>query len=304
LIGGGDRAQTGEAAMSGSGKVEICLDPIFVVGSPRSGTTILARSLGEHSALWASDESHFLARLVEAAEDVYASGLEGHRQSWLWAQSVGRAEFISWLVTGVNALFTSRSGGRRWIDHTPYYLDIAETLVEVFPEARFIHVLRDGRRVVHSMLHLLDRPRFVVGRRRSGGPRLGRWGEDFRAACRLWSSSVQAATRFVGQHPERARTVVHERLVADPEPAFEELFDFIGVESEASPLEVFRSTLINSSFAADGAVPPGGLDEPWLGWSREERAQFASEAGPTIIGAGFVGRDELAAWEQAAGPAP
>jgi hypothetical protein len=286
------------------GTTDICPDPIFVVGAPRSGTTIVAKSLGEHSALWTSDESHFLARLVKSAEDVYASGLEGHCQSWLWAQSVGRAEFISYLGTGVNALFTSRSGGRRWIDHTPYYLDVAEPLAEMFPEARFIHVLRDGRRVVHSMLHLLDSPRFVVGRRRSsGGPRRGRWGEDFRAACRLWASSVEAATTFVGQHPERARTVVHEQLVTDPEPAFQELFDFIGVERERSPVELLRSTLINSSFAPDGAAPPGAPEEPWHGWSREERAQFASEAGPTLIAAGLVGKDELAAWERAAGPA-
>ena len=265
-----------------SDAVEICSDPVFIIGSPRSGTTILARSLGEHSALWTSEESHFLDRLVELAADIYASGLEGHRQSWIWAQGVGRAEFLSSLGTGVNALFTSRSNGRRWIEHTPYYLEIAGPLAEMFPGARFIHMLRDGRRVVHSMLHLLDRPRIVVGRARSRGPRVGRWGHDFRAACQLWAASVEEASAFVSEQPERARTVVHEQLVADPEAGFRELFDFLGVESEAGPAELFRAKRVNSSFAEDGEIEQDPNPEPWLGWSAEQRATFEEEAGRTL----------------------
>jgi Sulfotransferase family len=262
--------------------VEISSSPVFIIGSPRSGTTILARSLAEHSAFWTSEESHFLSRLVESAGDIYASGLEGHLQSWIWAQGVGRAEFLSYLGTGVNALFTSRSNGRRWVEHTPYYLEIAGPLAEMFPEARFLHMLRDGRRVVHSMLHLLDRPRLVVGRARSRGPRVGRWGQDFRAACRLWASSVEAASAFVSQHPERARTVVHERLVADPETGFRELFEFLEVDWEPGPVELLRGRRVNSSFGEDGEIEPDPDAEPWLGWSPEQLATFHEEAGRTL----------------------
>lgn len=287
-----------------SDTVEICSGPVFIIGSPRSGTTILARSLGEHSAFWTSEESHFLSRLVELAADIHASGIEGHRQSWIWAQGVGQAEFVSYLGTGVNALFTSRSNGRRWIEHTPYYLEIAGTLAEMFPQARFIHMLRDGRRVVHSMLHLLDRPRLVVGRARSRGPRIGRWGHDFRAACRLWTTSVEAASAFASQHPERARTVVHERLVADPETGFRELFEFFDVEWEVGPVDFFRGRLVNSSFAEDGAIERKPEPEPWLGWTPEQRALFAAEAGRTLVASGFAREDELAAWERDARSAP
>lgn len=280
--------------------VEISPDPIFIIGSPRSGTTIVARALGEHSALWTSDESHFLTRLVELAPDVYASGLEGHGQSWIWAQSVGRAEFLSRLGVGVNALFASRSNGKRWIEHTPYYVEIAGTLSEMFPGARFVHVLRDGRRVVHSMLHLLDRPRFVVGRARSGGPRQGRWGHDFRAACRLWAHSVESANAFASGHPDRTLTVVHEELVAEPETGFRELFDFLDVDCEAAPVELFRTRRINSSFGDDGAIDPA----PWRRWSGEQRAVFAAEAGPTLIASGLAAERELTAWERDGEPAP
>jgi Sulfotransferase family len=280
--------------------VEISSSPVFIIGSPRSGTTILARSLAEHSAFWASDESHFLSRLVELAPDIYASALEGHRQSWIWAQGVGQAEFLSCLGTGVNALFTSRSSGRRWVEHTPYYLEVAGSLAEMFPEARFIHMLRDGRRVVHSMLHLLDRPRVVVGRARSRGPRAGRWGQDFGSACRLWVASVEAARAFVAEHPERARTVVHERLAADPDAGFRELFDFLGVDAEGGPAELFRGRRLNSSFGEDGELEQAPDPEPWLRWSPEQRALFAAEAGGTLVACGFAREDELAAWHNRA----
>lgn len=280
--------------------VEISSSPVFIIGSPRSGTTILARSLAEHSAFWTSEESHFLSRLVESAEDIYSSGIGGHLQSWIWAQGVGRAEFLSYLGTGVNALFTSRSNGGRWVEHTPYYLEIAPTLAEMFPEARFIHMLRDGRRVVHSMLHMLDRPRVVVGRARSRGPRAGRWGQDFGSACRLWVASVQAARAFVAEHPARARTMVHERLVADPEAGLRELFDFLDVEWEAGAVELFRGRRLNSSFGEDGELEPAPDPEPWLRWSPEQRALFAAEAGGTLVACGFAGEDELAAWHNRA----
>ena len=252
--------------------VEICPSPVFIIGSPRSGTTILARSLAEHSAFWTSEESHFLSRLIELAPDIYASAL----------------------------LFTSRSSGKRWIEHTPYYLEIAGSLAEMFPEARFIHMLRDGRRVVHSMLHVLDRPQVVVGRARSRGPRAGRWGQDFRSSCRLWAASVKAARAFVAEHPERARTVVHERLVADPETGFRELFDFLGVDAEAGPVELFRGRRINSSFGEDGELEPAPDPDPWLRWSPEQRALFAAEAGGTLVACGFAGEDEVAAWHNRA----
>jgi hypothetical protein len=284
--------------------VEISSSPVFIIGSPRSGTTILARSLAEHSAFWTSEESHFLSRLVESAGDIYASGIGGHLQSWIWAQGVGRAEFFSYLGTGVNALFTSRTNGRRWVEHTPYYLEIAGTLAEMFPEARFIHMLRDGRRVVHSMLHLLDRPRLVVGRASAGGPRMGRWGRDFRAACQLWASSVEAASAFASQHPERARTVVNERLVADPETGFRELFDFLDVEWEAASVELFRGKVVNSSFAEDGELERKPQPEPWLRWTPEQRAVFRAEAGRTLVASGFAAEDELAAWDRHVRPAP
>src|SRR5207253_4877727 len=98
----------------------ICSHPIFIIGSPRSGTTILAWSLAQHNQLWTSDESQILW-------DLFGDGrLDKNYQragradgSWLRKQRIEKAEFLCFLGLGLNALYTSRSQGKRWIDQTP-----------------------------------------------------------------------------------------------------------------------------------------------------------------------------------------
>ena len=131
----------------------ICPDPIFVIGSPRSGTTALGHSLHKHPELWASKESYFLY-------DCFGNGRAGrswqrHRErknpSFLASSEVGRAEFLGFLGLGVNALYTSRSGGLRWVDPTPLNTIMVEDLADLFPGAVFLNLVRDGRSVVRSI---------------------------------------------------------------------------------------------------------------------------------------------------------
>ena len=91
--------------------------------------------------------------LVERA---FERAMEIPGRAGFGVEDVSREEFLASVGMGINALITSRSGGRRWIDHTPLYTLIVDTLAEVFPGASFIHILRDGREVVHSMLDFAD----------------------------------------------------------------------------------------------------------------------------------------------------
>src|SRR4051812_27963542 len=190
----------------------ICPDPVFIIGAPRSGTTILAHALGKHTHFWASDESEFLLDLygggrIEEAFD-RACALEG--DSWIRTEDVSRSEFLTFVSLGVNALFTSRSKGKRWIDHTNLYTQMADTLAEMFPQARFVHGLRDGRRAVHSTLHFKHRFESELPNRdvpplpiRSwvAAGRIAPWAADFREACVVWSQYVEAATDFARRQP-------------------------------------------------------------------------------------------------------
>jgi hypothetical protein len=273
-------------------RLRICASPVFVVGAPRSGTTIMARSLAKHTHFWTSDESQILWDLFEGERlgknylrDGTADG------SWLCKQQMSKEEYLGFLGVGLNALFTSRSQGKRWVDQTPVYVMFAHHFVHMFPGCLFIHILRDGRSVVHSMINYLT-GHHVGGElpdtvKKSGQPD---WATDFRAACNWWRRFVNVALNFQANYPTRCLTVRHEQLVADPVGGFREILQFLQAPLEDEPAEFFRTTRIASSFP----YVPGSVYEvqrparPWLEWTREQKDIFLEEAGPTMARCGFA----------------
>jgi hypothetical protein len=262
---------------------------VFILGSPRSGTSVLAWALARHSRLWTSGESHVLSYLYGGGrvEQAFQKAME-IPNNWFADQGVGRSELLASLGVGMNALFTSRSQGKRWVDQTPGYTLMADVLAEMFPGAQFLHILRDGRRVVHSMVN------FLRGQSEAVRAELKRKGVtipwlDFREACKTWRLYVERALAFCARHPSRCLTVVNERLVEDPEQGFQEVFDFLHVPREEAPAAFFRSNRINSSFQGAGGPTPYRLSEPWAKWGLEQVATFREEAEPLLASCGFVG---------------
>jgi Sulfotransferase family len=268
----------------------VCPNPVFIIGSPRSGTTVLARSLAQHSEFWASGESYVLFFLFanRAVENAYerAMGIPGPR--WLRSEDVSQEEFLAYVGAGVNALFTSRSEGRRWVDHTPLYTRVADTLADAFPGASFLHIVRDGREVVSSMLNFANAvPDAAVGRFLLQSVV---WASDMRDACDAWRHHVERAMAFCDEHPDRAKVVRYEDLVAAPETTFRSIHRFLGVADEEGPARFFASRRINSSFRGR---PRRSASELWEAWDEEQRRTFAEIAGPTMVKCEYSTPDEL-----------
>jgi GT2 family glycosyltransferase len=260
-----------------------CPDPVFVIGSPRSGTTVLATALAEHDQLWTSGESYFLFHLLRDghAEGAFERSMEVPGPRWLRVEEVSRQELLAYLGMGLNALYTSRSGGRRWIDHTPLYTLVADTLAEAFPGASFIHILRDGREVVNSMLKFAgsvegDNARFIE--------RTVPWANDVREACDAWRQHVEVATNFCEAHPDRAMVVRYEELVAEPRTTFREIHGFLGVPDDPAPARYLTLRRINSSY---GTGPRPSVDELWEGWDEDRRQVFTEVAGRAMHRCGY-----------------
>lgn len=269
-------------------QVTVCPDPVFVIGSPRSGTTALGKSLGAHPGMWTSNETKFLAVLFGAGQVGEAIRDERHRPtaSWLRTNEVGDDEFEAAVGLGVNALISSRCEGRRWIDHTPHYTDMAPLLSRMFPGAHFIHIVRDGRRVVESMLHFADR--FRARGRDDVVATLPPYTRDFGTACRTWVEMVDHADEFAATHPGRCTTIRNEDLAAAPEEAFAALLEAIGEADHPAPAEAWSATRFNSSFqTADGrATEPG---PPASDWTSAQLLDFGHVAGPTMARHGYTG---------------
>jgi len=290
-----------EAFQNDSRVPQTCPNPVFVIGAPRSGTTVLAFALANHPDFWvASDETKFMPALfgggrVEGEIERWTSRPRG---SWLRRQNVSREEFLSYLGMGLNALFTNRSEGKRWIDHTPHHALMAEALAAMFPGAYFLHILRDGRRVVHSMFHFSDklseneRENKRAWRGGGAGPA---WTTDFKKACETWRKISATALDFCEKHPERALTVRLEELERDPLGGFGDVLKFLQAAPSDAPAHYFASHRINSSFSKSvirGALAAETLSEPWETWTGKQKEIFAEEAGQALAGYGFSQKDE------------
>jgi hypothetical protein len=271
-----------EAATDAAGTVTIGITerPIFIIGSPRSGTTALAAALQRHSALWTAEESQILWDLFAGGRLTRNYQRKGQSEgSWLVRRGVDRETFLSYVGLGINALFTELAGGKRWVDHTPIYTHLVADLAGMFRGAQFLHMLRDGRRVVNSMMHFLS----IF----DGDAKSVPWARDFREACRTWRRHVELARSFEQEQPHRCLTVRNEELVADPPGGFARIYSFLGIAPEEAPVRFLATTKINSSFGNASRLSVRPESRPWETWSEEQRITFEEEAGATLAACGF-----------------
>ena len=238
--------------------------PIFVVGAPRSGTSILTWALGQHPNILPTEEGPGLGPFAVAVGVYCAIGNGRGARSQLSALGVGRAEFYAAFGDAIDRLTLghraelerlseaaarddpAQTSGRfavsrgahepkeRWVDGTPELSFYICGLNRLFPQAKFVHVLRDVRQVAASML----------GFRHDDGVALAQTTEE---ACDYWLRATQAcllAQRALG--PEKIYRLRYEDLVADPEAALRNGCAFLGEEFAPACVEPLAER-INSS---------------------------------------------------------
>ncbi|MGI8728183.1 MAG: sulfotransferase family protein [Solirubrobacterales bacterium] len=140
---------------------EPAMPPVpFIVGVTRSGTTLLRLMLDAHPDLAIPPETHFVPQLIKTArgrgvscEEVHGV-VTGHRQ---WGDfNLDSAELLrryceleridpESTVRAFFELYAEREGKPRWGDKTPNYVKRMKQIERTIPEARFIHMIRDGR---------------------------------------------------------------------------------------------------------------------------------------------------------------
>jgi len=211
--------------------------PFFIVGSARSGTTLLHSMLDCHSEVAIPPETHLVGRSLRPARPCIRNGRvadwEGFAAAvranpsmaplmeFLPAEPPPEPPSLRGVLDGVFAGYARSRGNRRWGEKTPHHLWFWRDLDAIFTDARYLVVARDGRDVACSLSEV---------EWSSGDPLVNaaRWKVEWRKAIRLLEEAG-----------ERAHRVFYEDLVAEPEPVLRGVCAFLGLDFEPALLEGF-----------------------------------------------------------------
>jgi protein-tyrosine sulfotransferase len=270
---------------------------VVIGGAARSGTTLLQNLLGRHPSIATCPETTIFLRRISSPEDL------GWRMRWgaetikQWQrESRSQVEFIDRFRRALLA----ETGKPIWVEKTPGNVRRFEFIRRCFPNARIIHIIRDGRDAICSLRPL---PFAKLGETPRHSP------EAVTHCGLLWNADVKAGLRLRGD-PAYCE-VRYEELVGSPEETLRRLIEFVGlpwrtevlVRQAVSDLDRFGDALwsedIRQVFAADGIAASGEIFADSVGrWRRElscdEIAALQPLIAPLLIELGYA---RGAAWE-------
>ncbi len=268
----------------------------FIVGCPRSGTTLLQRMLDHHPKLAVANDTHFIPRVVDPdGGDVALSPelvdrvLDYHRFGRLGldeaavrraaSQTRTYAEFVGALY----AEFGARHGKPLAGEKTPDYVRYLPLLRRLFPWSRVVHIVRDGRDVALSALQW--------ARPDKGPGRFALWPEDPVALCALWwrwqVTSGRTGGRGLGARYQEVR---YEDLVARPRETVESICHFLQLPfaPEMLAYHVGRQRVQPGLSAKKAWLPPTPGLRDWRSQMSERDAEvFEALAGDLLSSLGY-----------------
>lgn len=204
---------------------------LFIIGAPRSGTTWLHHILGAHPDVAALQvELRHFNQYIQPQRKAYQTEKENIANG---TRNLGHpnimdeAEFNQHLQAFTEDVYqriaATNENATHIVDKHPGYALAIADIQALIPEAKFIHVLRDGRDVVRSMISAHQREGFGHG---------NLWG-----AAHHWKENVEAAHTFHSQHPGTCYELRYEDLEARPEATLKALLEFCKLDHSDAILQ-------------------------------------------------------------------
>lgn len=209
----------------------------FIVGAPRSGTTLLRMMVDSHPEIAIPPETGFIPEVLQRMTGNpvpsrtlfeiitgFETWVDFHLPEESLACRLQRIKRFN-VADGLRCfyqLYAERFGKRRWGDKTPNYGLHLQEIAECLPEARFLHLIRDGRDVAVSIRGLWFAP----------SRDWGELGAD-------WSWRV-GAFRSQGQHCPFYMEIRYEELVKDTEAVLRKICSFLDISFDSRMTEYYR----------------------------------------------------------------
>lgn len=266
--------------------------PIFIVGGSRSGTIVLLKSMGRHARVLSTPSEdpfitdvggmvHSLEFCSEVEKQYYQDTLR-ISQAYLYDRlrrlalesalgpNYGLKQLLKLaIINKVNPL-----GKRYWCTKTFPGKNVAQGLMKLYPEARFIWILRNGVSVVHS------RCLFPAFR-----------DLPFEEHCQHWAGTIERFS-YLLEFPETV--VVHqEELVDDPDRVYRRIFEEFSIDYDPGPT---RYALTHHVHPLGDESTTKGVDikktlserpPAYQEWTQEQRKMFKDVCGEAMRIAGY-----------------
>lgn len=214
---------------------------IFLVGCPRSGTTLLQTLLASHPEIISFPESHFFGNLLPENEPkrrllgIASNRTKGRLAKFLKDSGEANIErflpqtplfvsqYIGHFVTVLDAL-TLEKNKTVWVEKTPLHLHYLDLIEKSIPGVKFIHLVRNGADVVASLYDVSRKNPQVWGGARQVDDCINRWVGDL---------------EITKKHLDKPNHVLvkYGKLVEDSSGELKKLCDFMGVNFDESILE-------------------------------------------------------------------
>jgi len=222
--------------------------PLFIIGNPRSGTSMLRLMLSAHSKIMIAPESGFLmwwynkykhwnkdwnnSMLNEFIIDLFNS-----RRFEFWSMSKEDLKafilkhqpsdyaYLNYLIYLKYAINMNNPDIKIWGDKNNHYLSHIAELNVLYPNARFLHIVRDGRDVATSYKKL-----FKIKNKVRLAPNLP---ADISVVAKQWSNNIQTICESLKKLPQnRVAQVRYEDLVLNPITNLKVICQFLNLEFE------------------------------------------------------------------------
>ncbi len=268
--------------------------PVFIVGAPRSGTTLLQYMLRSHPSLsLPTGESHFIVPYYrDAAHYDDLSSVESLRALLADMRQRNR-EFIETDLHGIafnenhlsqqffaegrrgvrdvlTGLFEKNAAGEgkpRWGDKTPYYVLHLPKLLEWWPDAQIVHVIRDGRDVALSLL----------ARQHD----FGVYNTYF--AAKYWEHYVEVGHATGSRlSPSRYLEIRYEDLIRTPHATLEEVCAYLNIPFSENVVDFKKSGMAGKTPLLQQPVQASNAEKWRSAMSAPQIRIFEGAVGPTL----------------------
>jgi len=247
-------------------------NPIFLLGGPRSGTTWLNFILAEHPDISTGPETfafEIIDSIFSAAESRLLAG-----QGILADGYMDRTDLCQICAELFHSLVESQiDGAKHYVEKTPLHTRYIDRIHEIFPDSRIVHLVRDGRDVVCSMIAARAERNF-------------RFPASVKECAARWRQ-IDRVLQFGEQHGGLYHELRYEDLVNDVRNELARLLAVLNIAAPREVLDRMHHASAEIHRPSSRSSTHGFVGKWRQSFTREDAATFRAVAGDLLIRLGY-----------------